>query len=332
MPGMRHTALHAARETGRSSRPRMRSGAPFAARQVRPLPASSPRTAVRAASVATQPLHGTLRPPRPTLPRGMPAHRAARPATHHSAVTMTPLATLPPPVPCTAIRTPRRIRPAAGSPDGQYPPGLRVGPFERGLRVLARAGGLLALLFAAAGSVHAQSSQCSSISDHDERYFCRALAERNASQCSSIGSQDRRSMCRALVEGRDSTCSSISGNDQRHLCRALTEGRESQCSSIQQQRPAPSVPGTRRGARQPVQLDQQQRPAPPLPRAGGTQSEPVQFDRQRRRARDVPQSCRSPLSTGASAASSGKRRCDRRFTRETSPSRRDPTHRPGHGR
>lgn len=70
------------------------------------------------------------------------------------------------------------------------------------------------------GSESVSSHNCSSISNSDDRYMCRAVVEKNVSLCSSIRDSDRKYYCRALVEKSTSYCSSISDSNLKAQCKS----------------------------------------------------------------------------------------------------------------
>jgi hypothetical protein len=63
-------------------------------------------------------------------------------------------------------------------------------------------------------------SQCSSISDGDQRQMCRAQASRQVSECGFIQNRDLRYMCSAQVGNRKSECDFIQNSNLRTTCQA----------------------------------------------------------------------------------------------------------------
>ena len=81
---------------------------------------------------------------------------------------------------------------------------------------------IVVLFLCANVSAHAQNpAACGSIKSDDERYMCRALAEKNPAFCGSIKNDDKRYMCRAQASKNPTSCGSIKSNDLRAQCRAL---------------------------------------------------------------------------------------------------------------
>jgi len=63
-------------------------------------------------------------------------------------------------------------------------------------------------------------SQCSSISDNDQRQMCRAQASRQVSECGFIQNRDLRYLCSAQVGNRKSECDFIQNSNLRTTCQA----------------------------------------------------------------------------------------------------------------
>jgi hypothetical protein len=63
-------------------------------------------------------------------------------------------------------------------------------------------------------------SQCSSISDYDQRQMCRAQASRQVSECGFIQNRDLRYLCSAQVGNRKSECDFIQNSNLRTTCQA----------------------------------------------------------------------------------------------------------------
>ena len=66
-------------------------------------------------------------------------------------------------------------------------------------------------------------SQCSSISDYDQRQMCRAQAGRMVSECGFIQNNDLRYLCTAQVGNRKSDCGFIQNGNLRSTCQATAK-------------------------------------------------------------------------------------------------------------
>ena len=77
------------------------------------------------------------------------------------------------------------------------------------------------ILFLMSKSVIAgDMSQCSYISDYDQRQMCRAQAGRMVSECGFIQNNDLRYLCTAQVGNRKSDCGFIQNSNLRATCQA----------------------------------------------------------------------------------------------------------------
>lgn len=80
-----------------------------------------------------------------------------------------------------------------------------------------------ALIFIAlfvANYCYAGVSECLSINNDDERYYCKAVSTHDEIHCGSIGDSDKRAMCRAVARRDKAHCMSINNDNMRAFCRA----------------------------------------------------------------------------------------------------------------
>jgi hypothetical protein len=77
----------------------------------------------------------------------------------------------------------------------------------------------LAMVLAPVAS-HAQSS-CATLTNQDQRWYCRARAEGKSSYCASIVDPSLRRLCGAET-GRPSECASIIDPQKRRYCEGVT--------------------------------------------------------------------------------------------------------------
>jgi hypothetical protein len=66
-------------------------------------------------------------------------------------------------------------------------------------------------------------SQCSSITDYDQRQMCRAQAGRMVSECGFIQNNDLRYLCTAQVGNRKSDCGFIQNSNLKATCQATAK-------------------------------------------------------------------------------------------------------------
>ena len=82
---------------------------------------------------------------------------------------------------------------------------------------------LVIFLFLSTASSAGDMSQCSSISDNDQRQMCRAQAGRMVSECGFIQNNDLRYLCTAQVGNRKSDCGFIQNANLRSTCQATAK-------------------------------------------------------------------------------------------------------------
>jgi len=66
----------------------------------------------------------------------------------------------------------------------------------------------------------ANSSNCYSIQNTDQKNYCLAIANNQKSYCYSIQDNDRKNFCLAQLNNQKSYCYSIRSNDAKNQCLA----------------------------------------------------------------------------------------------------------------
>ena len=78
---------------------------------------------------------------------------------------------------------------------------------------------LICLLFLfGTTSVFADSSNCYSIQNQDQKNYCLAMSKNQDSYCYSIKEGDSKNLCLAQVKNQKSYCYSIRSNDTKNQC------------------------------------------------------------------------------------------------------------------
>jgi len=88
------------------------------------------------------------------------------------------------------------------------------------MKALAKALGILFFSTTVLPGLAADPSQCSSISNNDQRQMCGAVATGSTSECGFIQEKDLRQMCLAQVGRRKSECGFINDAGLRAQCNA----------------------------------------------------------------------------------------------------------------
>ena len=65
----------------------------------------------------------------------------------------------------------------------------------------------------------ANAGDCSSISDYDDQYHCKAVKSKSSSGCANIRNSDKQRYCRGVINKQSSECDSVSDSVIRGKCR-----------------------------------------------------------------------------------------------------------------
>jgi len=70
-------------------------------------------------------------------------------------------------------------------------------------------------------SVLADSSNCYSIQNQDQKNYCLAISKNQDSYCYSIRENDSKNFCLAQIKNQKSYCYTIRANDMKNQCLGL---------------------------------------------------------------------------------------------------------------